>query len=223
MIVSRKIGRMFKCPGFVNVDYLVAQKIPLNVARILNILTEDWRKWVRPVGFGVVDPTFGKTDIGGTATWGSNAVRCYRHSCPEAGIVSIISIYLTHLAAGHYTRVGMYDDSLGSPNNLSVESASIEVTVDGWQNITVANTNVVAADYHLAFQMTPDDGVIWYQDASPIPDMHHFQIQAYGPFPNPYAWFNGGSGYTVSIYATYTTVFGGGLNLIKMAKAILGV
>ncbi|GAI34999.1 unnamed protein product, partial [marine sediment metagenome] len=46
MIVSTRIAKMFKHPGFVNVDYLVRKKIDAPISSILNVLNRDWRKWV---------------------------------------------------------------------------------------------------------------------------------------------------------------------------------
>ena len=64
---------MFKRCGFVNVDYLVKNKIYAEPSKILNILNRDWRKWVKPVcmfdggGLDPFDPNFGNENAG--ASW----------------------------------------------------------------------------------------------------------------------------------------------------------
>jgi len=68
MIVSRKIAEMFKRCGFVNIDYLVENKLETNPSKILNIINRDWRKWVKPLcmldGGDPLDPNFGNETAG---------------------------------------------------------------------------------------------------------------------------------------------------------------
>lgn len=58
--MNTKIAKMFKHPGFVNIDYLVENKLETNPSKILNILNRDWRKRVKPLSMfngGGLDPT----------------------------------------------------------------------------------------------------------------------------------------------------------------------
>jgi hypothetical protein len=72
MIVSRKIADMFKYPGFVNIDYLIENKLEADPSKILNILNRDWRKWVKPLCMldgGGLDPAFGYETPGASSSY----------------------------------------------------------------------------------------------------------------------------------------------------------
>lgn len=65
---------MFKDCGFVNIDYLVENKLERNPSKMLNIINRDWRKWVKPVcmkptlkSLDPLDPNFGYETLGGSA------------------------------------------------------------------------------------------------------------------------------------------------------------
>lgn len=71
MIVSGKIAEMFKHRGFINIDYLVENKLERNPSKILNIINRDWRKWVKPLcmldGGDPLDPNFGIESYGASS------------------------------------------------------------------------------------------------------------------------------------------------------------
>ena len=74
---------MFKHPGFVNIDYLVENKLERNSSKILNILNRDWRKWVKPVCTKPNPKTLDPLDP--TYTWqvGQSSDDCRRRLVPS--------------------------------------------------------------------------------------------------------------------------------------------
>jgi len=115
MLISGKIARLFKHPGFVNIDYLIEQKIYVSPSIILNALTRDWRKWRRPAGFNKIqkvkdalDPTFGYETVGSSSEYAGNHIRGSWFSCPEAGTAISITAYLRAVSHAGACKAALY-------------------------------------------------------------------------------------------------------------------
>lgn len=146
--------------------------------------------------------TFGKTTVGALRSSEQGYVEAYRHLCLETGVVTSISLYLTGGAAGRHARVAIYADKNGEPDILLGESASEEITSDGWHEFTGFNVQVSANTYYwLAFQVDSHDLKQAYDSSG---GDGRYKLQAYSSFPNPFGTYSGSWANNFSIYATYT-------------------
>ena len=147
MLISGKIAKLFKFPGFVCIDYLIQNKIYVPPSIILNILTRDWRRWVRPVGFDkiqkvkdILDPTFGYTTVGTAVNHGMhNAIRGSWFTCPESGTADSITYY-GDFDPSYSAKCAIYKKSDGSFVAGTEERTNMSGT--GWQtfNYTTSPT-----------------------------------------------------------------------------------
>src|SRR3990170_1980590 len=80
----------------------------------------------------VIDPTFGKTSVGGSSGTLSNMPQGTRYTATGDGTINSLSLYLTGSGAGRYAQTSVYTNSGNNPNVRLEVSASEEITVDGW-------------------------------------------------------------------------------------------
>jgi hypothetical protein len=147
--------------------------------------------------------TFGDSTVYGTATpGGTNRTLGCRYACPEKGLATLISWYLSADAGKPNTmKAGLYnaDGSLaGETNSLAVEAA-------GWYNFT-ANILLTAQNYDIAI-IGDGSSNTWYWYRTGIYDatrsVSRDDTGTAPTFPNPATW-------TLiylqknSVYVTYT-------------------
>jgi len=151
-----------------------------------------------------IDPTFGKTDIGGsTGTHSANYVNSFRHDLSESGTVTQMDVYLS-MSSGVKMTCGIYDDSSEDPNNLEGISSEYTCLESGsaWRTVTCSIPLTGPASYHLDF--ITDTQITSYWDSFPS-NYWHYVSSTYPTHPNPFGTPTGASTRSVSIYATYTT------------------
>lgn len=154
----------------------------------------------------VIDPTFGKTSIGGSTV---NAVQdvCTLtwFSLPVAGTVTQISCYSKAGSNGAGNRVirwGLYDSS----GNLLASTSATEymTTTPQWWNGTISYA-ASAGTYGLAFQTDVRDNTYYYDAGTSQQTWWHTLD---GALPNPHTGANGKYDEARSIFATYTATGG---------------
>ena len=151
------------------------------------------------------DPTFGKTDVGGTDHGGLGYIYgCGKYTVAGAIILQKITVYSR--GAGNM-KAGVYDDLAGDPNNLIAESASIAVVL-GWNDLDIPDTATSAGDYHIAVEQNAG---LMVQDANPAIKWT-VKAHVFGtPFPDPFAT-DGKIGWNEqSAYVTYAPPVVGGV------------
>ena len=210
MIVSRKIAEMFKHCGFVNVDYLVQNKIYAEPSKILNILNRDWRKWVKPVcmfdGGKPLDPNFGYETIGTSSYYGANYIRGSVFTCPESGTADSISWYNKYAFSGVVKAVkcAIYKHSdlsfVGVTEELIAGAANTWIT----HNFTVPKPDLINTQYILVWWSRGSYAEIAYDTGET--DQGHYQYLYYNSFPDPLDPAHENCKY--SIYCTYTVAGG---------------
>jgi hypothetical protein len=208
MIVSRKIAGMFKEPGFVNIDYLIENKLERNPSKILGILNRDWRKWIKPFHGGDIDPTFGYTtkganrdDLGWNSKWGCQFL------APETGTLTDITVEIHPDVANQTIVTAVYSDSANTPNALLVTVTRTDIpTTDAWYTFSGFSLPITADTFYwLALNVGNAYTWTWYDTLS-----NRARRGANGAdSPPPSDPFGAGTDYTdrrYSIYATYTKV-----------------
>jgi hypothetical protein len=206
LIVSRKIAEMFKQPGFVNIDYLVKNKLEKNPSKILNILNRDWRKWVKPVCMrddgDSLDPNFGYKTKG-------DAYETERHeligswfSCPEAGTANSITVFLNWQSGNPKVKYGTYKKSDGALVDYTEEWTVTNNWVD-WKTLNIIwGGALVATDYWLIAWFSGYD--VGFQLSFDVANKGAYMDQTYGSFPStfvPGSYDN----HKHCIYCTYTS------------------
>jgi len=209
MIVSTKIAKMFKDCGFVNIDYLLQNKIESNPSKILNILNRDWRKWVKPVcvkpnlkSLDPNDPNFGYETKGGTELApAGNYINGSWYSCPGTGDADSITVYLKQKFENlPKIKCPIYKKSDGALVGYT-EEWTLTSGWDGWKTFNIiSGGSLTAQDYWLVFWT--NNLVSGYEDAETNKGL--YKSQTYDGFPDPL------TGFTLiarkwSVYCTYTT------------------
>jgi hypothetical protein len=208
MIVSTKIARMFKHPGFVNIDYLVENKLEKNTSKILNILNRDWRKWVKPLCMrDCGDPTFGYTSIGGNTPGLDGAKAATQHIAPESGTITEVCAYFyADDTPTHGTAV--YGDSgSDTPNALlaAVTRADIPLDTYNWYHFTGYSLAITSGvKYWLTFHANSYCLVKF--DVAAYKSRVQTAGADYLPSDNPFGAGTDYSDRVYSIYAAYTTL-----------------
>ena len=227
MIVSNKIAGMFKHCGFVNIDYLVTQKIYVSPSVILNILQREWRKWKKPLcmwllndGGDPYDPTFGYETAGATSQEVAKDMRGSWFTCPEDGTANSLTVYIRQDTSGGSVNVktAIYDKSDDSLVRSSEEIA-ITSTDYYWQtfNLLTPNPDLTAnKDYWLVVWGDVGNGLeypyIKYDSETSKGADESATDYTDGEGDN--LWENPWTGYSIvdkiySIYCTYTTAAAG--------------
>ena len=81
-------------------------------------------------------------------------------------------------------RLGVYEDSSGSPGGLLLDAGAVAVA-DGWVSISGLNLSVTLDTYYwLAYNVDSDNG-IRYQSGQPA-SSHHWRVYTYGTLPDPF-------------------------------------
>lgn len=144
--------------------------------------------------------TLGKTSIGGTPDNNVGYIMATKYTSPEAGTLTLMYLYV--LTAMN-TRVALYDHDAGNnrPGNLLVESASEACSAAAWHEFNVADTEITAQDYWLAYQQDTSANCV------PIDAeggrLQRYHALTYGAFPNPFGASSSRDNYASSEYAKY--------------------
>ena len=208
MIVNRKIAGLFKNPGFVNIDYLVKNKLETDPSKILNILNRDWRKWIKPLCMfdgGGLDPTFGYGTAGSSSAFKENVIIGSVFDCPESGTAQSITAYI-HTGGKEGTekvKFGIYLHSDLSFVGSTEEFAIGTTPFTGWKTLNFTTPpSSSATSYILVVWATVFSNFYIYYDAGNT-NQGHYQSLTYGTFPDPLVPTHDDNKY--SIYCTYTT------------------
>jgi hypothetical protein len=164
-----------------------------------------------------VDPTFGKTDIGGTEGFGQidhNNVRTTKYTLTEAGTITSVTLY-TQVeddpgAEGLNVKLLVYENDAGdNPEDKLAAGGGVAVPdVRTWVTDTLtASYEAAADDYHLAFAHDgdADDKMEYWWDDGGDADQTHYDNWTYCNEPATAAMDANQQQRAVSIYATYTT------------------
>jgi len=216
LIVSRKIAGLFKNPGFVNIDYLIENKLERNSSKILNIINRDWRKWVKPVcmkpnpkTLDPLDPNFGNKTLGTYAVASiENRIIGSVFTLTESGTADSITVGLLRYAIVWTGRIkcAIYRHSDLSLVGVTEERTITTTTTATWYtfNFIAPKPSLTADDYIL---------VVWGEDVAGETDLcfiagvqvtEHYQNIAYNGFPNPLVPTHSASNDLACIYCTYT-------------------
>jgi len=216
MIVSTKIAKMFKHCGFVNIDYLVENKLERNPSKILNSINRDWRKWVKPVcmkpnpkTLDPFDPNFGHETIE-TATiisdmTGEN-IRGTVFTITETGTADSITVALKRGSAGsNNVKCAIY---LHSDLSLVAQTASTSTSLTttlAWYtfDLTTSPTLTANTEYILVVWADYTTSNIYGAAHMGATNQGHGQYKVYNDFPNPLVPTH--SNFEYSIYCTYST------------------
>jgi len=212
MLISGKIAKLFKFPGFVCIDYLIEHKIYVSPSIILNALTRDWRRWRRPAGFDnktktvypvTVDPTFGYKTVGATTTFwtGGDDLSGCLFSCPEFGTANSISIYCNNNGVSGNAKMAIYKGSdkslVGYTEEFTLQAEASWHTAD-----IISGGGLSEEDYYLCVWES-NEIKIWMDIGET--DQRAKQTIPYNDFPQTFEPTDFAN-QKYSIYCTYTTV-----------------
>jgi hypothetical protein len=214
MIVSTKIAKMFKHPGFVNIDYLVKNKLERNPSKILNIINRDWRKWVKPLCMfdgGGLDPNFGYETIGvysvTISSSGYEEIQGCKFTITEAGTADSITVALKRAAAGSdKVKCAIYKRSDLSLVGATGETSPSMTTSFAWYtfNFNAPKPSLTAnTEYLLAVWADYTSRSIFLAQDTGALNQSCYQDKTYDSWPDPLV--PSYSSYKNSIYCTYTT------------------
>jgi hypothetical protein len=229
MIVSTKIAKMFKQCGFVNIDYLVKNRLETNPSKILNVLNRDWRKWVKPVCMldgGGLDPNFGYETAGGTEKSCLNRITGSVFTTSESGTADSITAYI-RATDPYYSEYGRYKYAIYKHSDLSLVGVTEEGVVpgggfaDAWKtlNFTEPKPSLTASIEYILVSWGlpgPQTDVEMHYNAGDV-NQGHYQSLAYDTFPDPLVPTHENNKY--SIYCTYTAAAVG----IASKRLLVGV
>ena len=205
------IAKMFKNCGFVNIDYLVRNRLETKPSKILNILNRDWRKWVKPVCMldgGGLDPNFGYETIG-TAGYDTLEDGIYGSvfTIAEDGTADLIKAAIRCTVEAKKMKCAIYKHS-----DLSLVGQTEEVLVPvtdpaNWItfNFTAPKPSLTAnTAYILVAWSYSSVGYARLSFDAGDANQGHWQLLTYNGFPNPLN--PGHADFKYSIYCTYTTL-----------------
>lgn len=162
----------------------------------------------------ILDPDFGYTSIGGTASNASNGVSriCELDAFPAGG-GSITSITLYTNTADNSTReliATLYNDSSGVPNNLVARSAAFfdATATPGWAIAPLISPYAAVASELLHVGRMQEAGVSYYYHDAVSGYNMPAQTSAWPAPPDPWGG-SGGAGRRMSAYVTYSTAVAG--------------
>ncbi len=124
-------------------------------------------KWLEAAAYPVtIDPTFGKTDIGGSTKSLTGRWRGGEFSCANAGDADSITVYVSNSCD---VGAAVYDDNGGLPGNLIDSSTSAVASGGaGWVSFASALTPSYTASttYHIGGIDAGTDPIMAYDDGS---------------------------------------------------------
>jgi len=170
--------------------------------QLYGVLAQDWNVYCSVLGGGTVLPhRFGQTLIGDHEGTEFGFAEACKHVSSRTGTVESVSLYIqSGAASGRYARVAIYAvDGNGDPGALIQESASEEITANGWHTFSGFNCSVVDGTfYYLAFQVSDVNLTIaaFYTGGT-----WRYRAYNYDAFPDPFAYTGQGAS-DVSIYCT---------------------
>jgi len=232
MLISGKIAKLFKFPGFVCVDYLVRNKIYVSPSVILNVLTRDWRRWRRPKGFenkrlkDILDPNFGYETAGAStksiAFGGIPIIPEYptdtragtAWTMPEDGTAQSITAYLGGDAECDVKALINQKDSAGANSHDEVaqkENLSVSATAH-WETFTLDTPVDLTGGVDYILNVIGDGGSVGaynlfyvYYDENGVTSYQETDRQYSSP-EDPWTVSPESTPKKYSIYCTYTTV-----------------
>lgn len=165
----------------------------------------------------VVDPTFGYTSVGGSATFGSiqGSLYAIRYVLGENGDVSKLDFYTYAGGSGRQVKGLIYDDNSNYPNSLETPSGDSTSIPNGilnadWVTLSFSSSlGLTSGTYWLGW-VTTGGSVYYYYDTGSANQRYFTSNSSYFVTP-PTSFPGGASGNAreVSIYATYTASGGG--------------
>lgn len=166
----------------------------------------------------VVDPTFGKTDIGGSnLNWrghGHNYVTVF--TCPAAGTATSLHAYVREQGGDSDVEIklSLYDLSGGHPDDRLAVTAGISATAwpahPLWYNSAISQAVAASTDYALSVTATTGGSSNNWElqyDAGTT-DQTHYRTDDYEDPDDPFGTCDGHEDWEISIYATYTAAGG---------------
>lgn len=150
----------------------------------------------------LLDPSFGKTDVGGSSAYRDENLFGSKFTLSEAGDLTKISAYLKWGEAN--CKAGIYSDNVGVPNALLANSGEVAVSAEQWYDFTLSYS-ASAATYWLVII---DAGDSHYYYSAGSSNQFVYESVVYGAFPNPFPTPDGYQSRAMSIYANYTIAGG---------------
>lgn len=159
----------------------------------------------------IVDPTFGYTSIGGSAT---NVTAAYNvafgpHVAPEAGSVQSIAFYSNANTLGINFTFGIYGDTAGVPNALLGVSAGAAGANMDWMTLNLSSPASVSGGTSYWFAENHDnDAGSWavFDAVSGFSERYKALAYSAGSLASPYGTEDGNiADEKFSVYATYVT------------------
>lgn len=150
-----------------------------------------------------IDPTFGKTSIGGsTNTYPAGYMRVDKATLTEAGTITKITSYTRVTNVGNHVKGGLYANATGSAGALLGNSDPVVATTSyAWVDLTLTTPySAVAADYFLG--KLSEDNEYYAYDAGGT--WNYRSGLTYPNLPDPFNKTGGSTDENASIYATYT-------------------
>ena len=212
---------MFKECGFVNIDYLVRNRLETDPSKILNILNRDWRKWIKPAGMldgGGLDPNFGYETQAANATSIENQFYGSVFTITEAGTGDNITAYIVCSIAEKSMKAAVY---LHSDSSLVKSTDKVTVPVgSGWITFPFSSPKpsfTANTAYCLEVWSQSASGVAYAYWNTGTTDQGHYAMVGYNNWPNPAEFSHADREY--SIYCTYTAAAVG----IASKRLLVGV
>jgi len=167
-------------------------------------------KWMEQATFPVrLDPTFGKTAIGGSTTsntGGGEALASGAGAPVGNGTVTSIHAHFQNQTDTRDVKAGLYDDSSGPDNQIGTENETLNIAVDGAPTWHSFPSNALAvtgsATYWPTLDFSGDVDNFAYDGEGGT--NRYYDGKAYGDAWNDPFQVSSSSGANYSMYATYT-------------------
>lgn len=155
----------------------------------------------------IIDPTFGKTDIGGSNFDPPDKTGC-RFQAPANGNITKLSIHIGPLYWGAGTfKVALYNDSAGSPGSLAGSDVNtVSWVANSWNDHNLSVAIINGNWYWLTFKTSVQVRCHW--DAGVANQLARKSMTYADPFTDPFGTPDNTYAYEPSIYATYTPTAG---------------
>lgn len=149
-----------------------------------------------------IDPTFGKTDVGGsTSDWITGYIRGSRDTLSEAGTVTQIECYVTQLNAGDL-KLGIYDDDSPHDKHYGDETGVTIPAGSNWVAKSGLSESLSSDTYFLYFRSNATQRYYW--DTGSSGDFDYYGWIGYGTAWPSTITPTGTVNNVISIFATYT-------------------
>ena len=207
---------MFKQCGFVNIDYLVENKLETNPSKILNIINRDWRKWVKPVcvkpnlkTLDPLDPTFGYTTIGASSTPASgNSMMGALYTSPaDVGVADSITFAEDGWEATNAKGVIVLHSNLNIiPNGITAPVYIPSDYTTSWRTAIFSTPPSLSPNTDYVLMAIAEESYLDLSyDAGSANQGHLDTTNSYASPSNPTDATHNGD-YKFSIYCTYTVL-----------------